>query len=194
MMFKLSLISLCLLSAGNIMETESQTFSLATTGSTATTSFRATTSFTTFSMTAITTFKTTTNFQMPSKPKGSPNSETNPNSKTTSKHRTTLKTAVAPKIPTTMNSGSTTLNRKDNIHFLFYVIFLLFCVQWSWSGLELSAFLAQFFITCWMTTSTLRKSNLFQLLGNYHYPTLIWLFANYNCVSLIITLIWFPSL
>lgn len=95
------------------------------------------------------------------------NSTTNLNSKTTS-NPAPLIIAGTPKIATPMNtttmtSGGTTLNPTGSTHFLCYVIFLLFCVQSAWRGLELSTFLSQFFIICWMITSTLGKSNLFQL-------------------------------
>lgn len=101
-------------------------------------------------------------------------SQTSPHSKTTWNPKTTKKTAVTSKIAVpsknaaTLNTmvvtnGGTTLNSMGNIHFLFYLIFLLFCVQSGWSGLELFTFLSQFFIACWLTTSTLGKSNLFQL-------------------------------
>lgn len=117
--------------------------------------------------------------------KTSLSSQTSPHSKTTWNPKTTKKTAVTSKIAVTAKiavtskimtskntatlnimaetSGGTTLNPMDNIHFLFYVIFLLFCVQSGWSRLELFTFLSQFFIICWMTTSTLGKSIYFNL-------------------------------
>ena len=57
------------------------------------------------------------------------------NSKTTShlNPKTTVTAAVTTKIATTMNTtvknDGTTLNPRDNIHCLFYVIFLLLCVH-----------------------------------------------------------------
>lgn len=159
-MFKLSLISLFFLSADNTLGTSP---TLLISSSTAV-------SHTKMSLNSRTTLnsKATPDLQMTLNSTMSPNSKINPNSKTILNPKTTLKTAVISKTATTTNtmtmkSGGTTLNQMGNIYFLFYVIVLLFCVQSGWSGLELSIFLSQFFIICWMTTRTLGKSNFFQL-------------------------------
>ena len=126
--------------------------------------------------------KTTLNANTISNSKITPNLHITSTSKTTSKSKTTSyfqtmlntkmisnikttpKTAVSSTTGTTMKSGSTAVNPMDNLHFLLSILCLLFCVCWGWSGLKVSAFLVQFITICWITTSTLRKSSIFQLL------------------------------
>lgn len=79
-------------------------------------------------------------------------STTNLNSKTTL-NQAPLKISGNPKTTiamntTTMTSVGTTLNPTGSTPFLCYVIFLLFCVQSAWRGLEPSTFPSQFFIIC----------------------------------------------
>lgn len=131
MMFKLSLISLCLLSVGNTLETTTILSSMTVSksislNSEATTNFQMNSKLKSPNIEADVTTKTTANHPVALIPTMIPNSKTNPNFKT-SKPKTP-KTSVTMKM-TTVKSGGTTLNPKDNIHFLFYVIFLLFCVQ-----------------------------------------------------------------
>lgn len=132
MMFKLSLISLCLLSVGNTLETTTTLSSMTVSksislNSEATTNFQMNSKLKSPNIEADVTTKTTANHPVALIPTMIPNSKITPNFKTTSKPKTP-KTSVTMKM-TTVKSGGTTLNPKDNIHFLFYVIFLLFCVQ-----------------------------------------------------------------
>lgn len=127
------------------------------------------------------------------------NSTTNLNSKTTSKPAP-LEIAGTSKIATPMNtttmtSGGTTLNPTGSTHFLCYVIFLLFCVQSAWRGLELYIPISVLYHLLNDNKHTREiKFISTHFLGSYHYPSLIWLFAKFSCVSLIITSIQFPSL
>lgn len=147
-MFKVSLISLCFLSAGNTLETMTTSKPMEVSTSTMSLNSEVTTSFQTTlkvqgsleTQTVLNT-KTTSNSQTSLNPTMSPNSKTNPNSKTTSKPKTTLKTSVTSKIPTTMKttnvkSGGTILNPKDNIHSLLCNIFAVLCamkLKWTWT-------------------------------------------------------------
>lgn len=162
MMFKLSFISLFLLFVTNTLGITTE---LMTSGSTTDSSPRK-------SLNSMTTpsFKTTSNLHTTSKSKTTSNLPMISNMKMISNAKTTQLTTVSPKIVmtrngNTMKSGSTTLNPMVNIHFLLYILCLLFCVCSGWSGFEWSALLAQFITICWITTSMLRKSNLFQFIS-----------------------------
>lgn len=136
-MFKLSFISLFLLFVTN---TSGITTELMTSGSTTDSSPRkslnsmTTPSFkTTLNANTNLSFKTTLNLHTTSKSKTTSNLPMISNMKMISNAKTTQLTTVSPKIVmtrngNTMKSGSTTLNPMVNIHFLLYILCLLFCV------------------------------------------------------------------
>lgn len=75
------------------------------------------------------------------------------------------------------------MNPMDSTHVLFYVIFLLFFCTLSWSGPGLSALLSQFIISAeWHKHSRKIKFISPSFWANHHYPSLIWLFANFLIV------------
>lgn len=119
MMFKLSLISLFLLFVGYTVGDATTISSMTVANTTMDLNSKATMDS-----------KTMPNHQTTLIPTMNPNSKTtsHSNPKKTVKTAVTSKTATSVNTTTMKNDGNT-LNPQDNVHFLFSVIFLLFCVH-----------------------------------------------------------------